>query len=153
MTPAAILSISMSFHRGHELCYGNGLPADNGEKNAPIPAVVCLAFATELALKANLLAEKAPSEGHSLLELFEKLDTETRRAVRSKCGLKAEDFDVELGAVSKAFVEWRYIYETPGYHSINLPFLQSLWSVLAELAEGAVRPNRSFKADAAGGAA
>ena len=153
MTPALILSISKSFHRGHELCYGNGLPSENGKQNALIPAVVCLAFATELALKAILLAKETPSDGHGLAQLFEKLDAETQALVRSRPEVKAEDFDAELRAVSKAFVEWRYIYETPGYHSINLPFLQSLWSVLGELAEQATRPNRSFKADAASGAA
>ena len=153
MTPAAILSISKSFHRGHELCYGNGLPAENGKRNALIPAVVCLAFAIELALKAILLAKGTPTDGHGLTALFEQLDPESQRLVRSGLELKAGDFDAELRAVSKVFVEWRYIYETPGYHSVNLPFLQLLWVTLGELAERAARPTRSFEADVPGGTA
>lgn len=153
MTPAGILSISKSFHRGHELCYGNGLPAENGKKNALIPAVVCLAFATELALKCMLLAKGIPSGGHDLAALFKKLDADTQDLVKTRAQLKAEDFDAELLAVSGAFVEWRYIYEKPGFHTINLPFLQSLCCVLGELAEGAARANRSLKPDGVRGAA
>lgn len=122
MTPASILSISQSFQRGHELCIGNGLSAENGKRNAPIPGIVCLAFAIELALKSLLLADKNQSGGHKLDELFGKLNPSAQAEVIRRVGLNEEAFLQELKTVANAFVDWRYIYETPGYHNINLPF-------------------------------
>ena len=139
MTPASILSISQTFQRGHALCFGNGLPADNGKSNALIPAVVCLAFATELALKAILLAEGNLSHGHKLDELFAKLQQRTQLLVMKKIGLEGGAFKANLAAVSNAFVDWRYIYEAPGSHSLNLPFMRSLCDVLSAVANQATR--------------
>ena len=139
MTPANILSQSRTFQRGYELCIGNGLPAENGKQNALIPGVVCMAFAIELAIKSLLLSDKNPSGGHKLNELFGKLNPAVRAEVIRQAGLSEQTFLHELQIAASAFVDWRYIYETPGLHSINLPFLESVWIPLAEIADRAAR--------------
>ena len=144
MTPASILSISQTFQRGHELYFGNGLPAENGKSNALIPAVFCLAFATELALKAILLAEGNLSYEHKLDKLFAKLQQRTQLLVMKEVSLEEGAFKANLSAVSNAFVEWRYIYEAPGYHSLNLPFMRSLCDVLSAVADQATRLKPPF---------
>ena len=139
MTPASILSQSLTFQHGSELCIGNGLPAENGKLNALIPGIVCLVFAIELAIKSLLLADKNPSGGHKLDELFGKLSPVVRAEVIRHVGLSEEAFIDELQIVANAFSDWRYIYEAPGLHSINLPFLQSVWIPLVELADRGAR--------------
>lgn len=126
MTPAATLSISRTFHRGYELCTGNGLPAENGQSNAIIPGIVCLAFSIELAFKSILLAVSKPTSGHKLDQLFQRLPAAEQHEVILESGVDTQSFHENLALVANAFVEWRYIYERPGAHSISEQFLQML---------------------------
>jgi hypothetical protein len=142
MTPASVLSISKEFHRGYELCFGNGLPADNGLKNALIPAVVCLAFSIELGLKSILLGCNKPSEGHKFVELFNKLPNEIKAEIESLVPSNGNEFSHRLAAVSNAFVEWRYIFEESGYHSIDIEFMLLLHRIITNIAERYVAEQR-----------
>ena len=135
MTPASVLSISKRFHRAFELCYGNGLPSNNGVSNAIVPAVVCLAFSIELGFKAILVGCGKPSEGHKFVELFEKLPDEIQAEIRRLVVGDDGDFENSLRPVSNAFVEWRYIFEETGSHSINVDFLSKLHDAVAQIAE------------------
>ena len=143
MTPASVLSASKSFHRGFELCYGNGLPANNGVSNAIVPAVVCLAFSIELGFKAILLGCKKPSDGHKFVELFGKLPSELRAEIERLVGGEDGGFLGSLELVSNAFVEWRYIFEEPGYHSIYIEFLSKLHDTVMQIAERFVSEQRA----------
>jgi hypothetical protein len=128
MTPASVLSISKEFHRGYELCFGNGLPADNGLKNALIPAI--------------LLGCNKPSEGHKFVELFNKLPNEIKAEIESLVPSNGNEFSHRLAAVSNAFVEWRYIFEESGYHSIDIEFMLLLHRIITNIAERYVAEQR-----------
>jgi len=143
MTPASVLSTSKDFHRAFELCYGNGLPANNGVSNAIVPAVVCLAFSIELGFKAILVGNGKPSEGHKFGELFEKLPVEIRAEIQRLVVGEDGGFESSLTLVSNAFVEWRYIFEEPGYHSIDVEFLSKLHDAVTQIAERYVSEQRA----------
>lgn len=143
MTPASVLSTSKNFHRAFELCYGNGLPANNGVSNAIVPAVVCLAFSIELGFKAILVGCGKPSEGHKFVELFGKLPVEIQVEIQRLVVGEDADFENNLTLVSNAFVEWRYIFEETGYHSINVDFLSKLHDAVTKIAERYVSEQRA----------
>ena len=133
MTPASILSVSKDFHRGFELCYGNGLRASNGVRNATVPAVVCLALSVELGFKAILAGLNKPSEGHKFVELFSKLSSDIKADIQHLVVGDENEFSSRLESVSNAFVEWRYIFEENGCHSIDLDFLVKLHSAVNQI--------------------
>ena len=143
MTPASVLSTSKSFHRGFELCYGNGLPANNGVLNAIVPAVVCLAFSIELGFKAILVGCEKPSDGHKFVELFAKLPCEIQDEIERLVDVENSSFKESLTLVSNAFVEWRYIFEEAGYHSIDIGYLSKLHAVITQIAERYVSEQRA----------
>jgi hypothetical protein len=143
MTPASVLSTSKDFYRGFELCYGNGLPANNGVKNAIVPAVVCLAFSIELGFKAILVGCNKPSEGHKFVELFNKLPAEIKTEIERLVVGDEDTFSCQLATVSNAFVEWRYIFEESGYISIDLEFLAKLHKAVTQIGEKHVRAQRA----------
>lgn len=143
MTPASVLSTSKNFHRAFELCYGNGLPANNGVLNPIVPAVVCLAFSIELGFKAILVGCGKPSEGHKFVELFGKLPLEIQVEIQRLVVGEDNGFESSLTLVSNAFVEWRYIFEEPGYHSIDVDFLSKLHDAVTQIAEKYVSEQRA----------
>jgi hypothetical protein len=143
MTPAAALSVAKQFHHAFELCRGNDVIALDGRLSPSIPVVVNIAFAIELALKATILSYGLVARGHELKVLFEGLNESDRTYIRSTSpAFDRERFDGGLCGVSKAFVEWRYSYEEPGFSSINLEFLLSLWDASSRLAEKKVLEQR-----------
>lgn len=115
--------MSSEFFRGHELCQGNGLPAEHGKRNALVPSIVCLAFSIELGLKAIILATKSSVKSHKLVELFNLLSDEDQNVVIRNAVYDNQRFDEQLSEVSNAFVEWRYIHEQTGLHGTSLQFL------------------------------
>lgn len=52
-------------------------------------------------------------------------------------------FESSLTLVSNAFVEWRYIFEEPGYHSIDVEFLSKLHDAVTQIAERYVSEQRA----------
>ena len=144
MTPAATLSVSRQFFRGYELCWGNGLPASNGEANALVPGVVCLAFSIELGLKAIILAAQGSAVGHKIENLFNLLSEDDQNIICRHTGCTREQFEHELSAVSNAFVEWRYIHEKPGFHSTSVQFLLALHAAIEMVAERNARAHRAL---------
>jgi hypothetical protein len=144
MTPAAALSVAKQFYHAFKLCRGNDVVALDGRLSPSIPAVVNIAFAIELALKATILSYGSTARGHELKVLFEGLAESDRTYIRSKMSaFDTERFNVGLCGVNKAFVEWRYGYEEPGYASISLEFLSSFWDATYKLAELKDRQQRS----------
>ena len=143
MTPASVHSLSKDFYLGFELCYGNGLPANNGVKGAIIPGIVCLAFSIELGLKAILVGCGKPSNGHKLIELFDKLPSEDKTEIERLTVGEDGEFSSKLSNVSNAFIEWRYIYEAPGYHSIDVEFMVKFHAAVSQVAEQYVSEQRA----------
>ena len=107
----------------------------DGKRNALIPGVVCLAFSVELGLKAVILAAQPSATGHKLEALFGLLTPEDQASVIQHSGYERQRFELELEAVSNAFVEWRYIHEKPGLQSISVQFLLLIRSAIEVLAE------------------
>jgi HEPN domain-containing protein len=142
MTPMSVLSVSQTFFRGFELCHGNGLPFDAGRPNAIIPSVVCLAFSVELALKAILLGTGDSARGHALDTLFSKLPPEIQTEIIQLTGIATSSFPEQLALAARAFVEWRYIYEQNGLHTVNTPFLLALREATAKVANRFVELQR-----------
>lgn len=118
-----IISISREFHRGYELCFGNGMPAKSGELNALIPAIVCLSFSIELALKANIYSKNPGLREHKLNELFNLLSNEDQESVINELPMSRKEFEKYLLKASNTFTEWRYLHERPGIHTPEIQFL------------------------------
>lgn len=144
MTPAGIHASSKSFHHAYELCYGNGLPANNGVPNAIVPGVVCLVFAIELGFKAILASDGISNKKiHPLVDLFERLSPDSKSEVIFESGVEGESFLENLKLVSSAFQEWRYIHEHRGIKSISMPFLEMLWTGVNIVASRRVERQRA----------
>lgn len=155
MSPWGIHSTAREFHRAFQLCYGNGLPAKHGVPNALVPGIVCLVFAIELGLKAVHASDGSPQSGHSLSMLFEKLSDDSKAQILSESGIEGQSFRENLAEVSNAFVEWRYVHEAPGSRSINVQFLEGVWSAVnavanrrADIERAAIRAARERKGEA-----
>ena len=87
------------------------------------PFVVNSTFSIELYLKIllTLAGRSNKACGHSLLDLYEKLPSDTKVAMLSAAKQAAKKYQVRVeqlsdlrnlvSALDKAFVEWRYLYE------------------------------------------
>jgi len=112
--------LSKSFLDGYYRCRGVGLDGylmpgrEDGPEatEAPIPAIVCLAFSVELGFKSILIAErKAPPRDHDLHRLFYLLSGQSQANIRESLSRYAKEFDSLLESMRTAFEDWRYIYE------------------------------------------
>lgn len=135
MTTAAAMAVAKEFHHAFELCQGNGFKSLDDRRRPTIPAVVNLAFAIELAMKAVLFCYSQAPRGHELVELFRQFPDADQAFVRGRVHYTAEEFDAGLDDVNKSFVEWRYVHEQRGLKSVSLQFLMVLWAAVCELAE------------------
>ncbi len=79
------------------------------------PTIANLAFACELYIKSLLKSAGETVSGHELEKLFSKLPDAKRDGIRIHykeiTGQKDDDLDSDIAGFSKAFVEWRYLYE------------------------------------------
>ncbi|GIX53794.1 hypothetical protein ACU6VJ_02070 [Sphaerotilus sulfidivorans] len=76
-----------------------------------VPAVVSTAFAVELYFKGIITLESGNTQGHNLSELFKRLSPESQAALAAGLELDRQIFNQKLEAISKVFVQWRYIFE------------------------------------------
>lgn len=127
MHPKHIFATAQTFRRAYVLCRGDGNAVQEGRTNEIIPAIVCLALAIELALKAHLALSVARPYGHKLDELFQELPPSDQDAVITAAGIEETSFRSNLTLAANAFVEWRYIYESARGKSIDELFLNWLW--------------------------
>ena len=77
-----------------------------------VPAIVCRVFSIELYFKAIVTLEGGSATGHKLDELYAQLSPNSQTAIRTRASLSEAELHQKLGEVSKAFVEWRYIFES-----------------------------------------
>jgi hypothetical protein len=110
----------------------------------PIPLVVCYAFASEVNLKLILLKYGTKVRGHKLKALYELLPSEIKVEIKSKVRIGDMVFDKELGRISEAFVEWRYVYESD-QKSLNLIFIGQFATEIQRIALRLVpQPPRTY---------
>lgn len=100
------------------------------------PAVVCAAFSAEVGIKELLAREGAPSNGHNLLLLFNKLKQPTRDSIIQRTGFPPDVFRANLSLAKDAFVEWRYVYEGGGEKLVNLNFMGALAGAIEAVSRG-----------------
>lgn len=101
-----------------------------------IPSIVLKAFSCELFMKSLVLSGDI-KKIHKLDELFNCLSDTDKCAIKSEVVNKMNgtirqyadgDFEVDLGKVANAFVDWRYFYEDT--RTINIDFLNILFDTL-----------------------
>jgi len=137
--PQHIKNTASSFLTAAERCFEKR-PLPSGQIQAPlVPAVVCAVFGIELSLKAIIAIEKGKATGHDLLKLFIKLTPQSKVSIAAALSLEEWALRQKIGAISSAFVEWRYIYERGSAH-IDLEFLQQFAKTTAQLLESLANP-------------
>ena len=107
--------LGMMFHengiRGGTTAYD----PDGRPISALCPMVVCYAFAAELYLKSLI---SKPIRGHELNTLYKAVPGPLRSAIASiylkRTGRNQAALRADLDAMSNAFAEWRYVFESDG---------------------------------------
>jgi hypothetical protein len=95
-----------------------------------LPAIVCGAFACEVAIKSLLELHGKTARGHDLLRLFKILPSHVQLQVFEGTCLTEDKFWQELERARCAFEEWRYFYEDRASFWVNVGFLGSLATVV-----------------------
>jgi uncharacterized protein YodC (DUF2158 family) len=122
--------------------------ADRFELAPVVPAVVCAAFAVELAFKAMLLIDQLQQpRGHDLVALFDKLPVASQQAVKQavqapsypRSASRTMFFREALDDIKTVFKDWRYAYEKPDM-SAGVTFIQELARASQAIAKGMTAP-------------
>ena len=146
----SIFDTGCSFHGAGIRCL-TSVPNDDGTVAMPTsPAITCYAFAAELYIKALLQSDGVNAKGHKLHLLYGRLAPEIKDRVFAKYvsllpGRTSEQFRVDLGQISNAFVDWRYIFEQS---DIAIPLHRLVafaWSLFSSIKD--VKPNWSVQRD------
>ena len=136
----------------HGLSYYRAYLKIKDDPETSNPSYVCLVFSIEIFLKCletrktyqkedsytdtivmyKVCDKPIPqSNKHDLKELFKKLSEETQETIKSAYKNECyRDFDEDLTAIAKGFMEWRYIYEGK-VEVIYVSALQNIGSFLA----------------------
>lgn len=130
-----------------EICEESGL-----SQSLPIPEYVNIAFACELYLKALLYSDSEIIKGHSLSDLFSRLDVAHRHRVSKILKIEEVQIMILLEQHSNLFRNMRYRFEYPQYSgsfSVPLQFFYLMVESLDELAQEiiSVEPYPSTNAD------
>lgn len=101
------------------------------------PMIVAYAFAAELYLKA---LTPRPIKTHRLNVLVGRLDQHTRKTIEATymaiSGRSPAELELDLRALSNAFVEWRYIYEGDGlqvHTNLLIAFVKAVFHSIRSL--------------------
>ena len=131
----------MLFHRASQRC--SEQRQITGEKYEMLvqPAIVSLAFAVELYLKAIILKGSGkPGRGHDLKELFGTIPSPDRADILAKfveIDLGEHDFQAELSDAALTFNSWRYAHEVISISS-RIIFLSRFAHALLRHGEGVI---------------
>ncbi|WKB56015.1 hypothetical protein [Eleftheria terrae] len=118
--------------------------AFRGDVPAGIPAVVCAAFAVELAFKGILLLERNEQwVGHDLDALFRVLSAETQQSVEAAVKVpgypripgRTMQFSEALRNIKTLFEDWRYAYEASDDMAADVTFVQQVAAAAHQIAE------------------
>ena len=80
-----------------------------------------------------------PKREHKLLNLFEMLSPSQQGQLIQHVRLGKGEFEKEIGRMSNAFAEWRYVYEYPELQ-ISLGFLDRLARAAQEVCTNVIGP-------------
>jgi hypothetical protein len=123
-----LLGTAIGFRMASERCFEQRPNGDGIIQVALVPAIVCIAFAAELALKGLLkvrgIEYPRGQPGHSLTVLFRLLPRDLQAIFLAD--LPIAEFDAKLSESSNAFVEWRYMFDQPPSLSVSPRFLANL---------------------------
>ena len=96
-----------------------------------ITALVCAALGIEIGLKALLASFGTnPKRGHNLRRLLDALPANIRSEIIDEVTSSYPDFDVQLANAEKAFVTWRYFYESEEQIGVNILFVGALGAAI-----------------------
>ena len=133
-TSEKLKQIAHGFITGAERCKEFRTKPDGTIESALIAGVVCQVFSIELLFKATLLKELGePVHGHELKKLYDRLSEESKQNLQRTLSLEKDLLEQKIDDVSKAFVKWRYIFESKTRGSLDIRFLDSLTSAAQEL--------------------
>ncbi|MHB8064340.1 MAG: hypothetical protein ACYDG2_17200 [Ruminiclostridium sp.] len=116
-----------------EICEESGSP-----QYLPIPEYVNIAFSCELYLKALLYRDDEIINGHSLLDLFSRLDVASRHRVSEILKIDEAQIKNLLEQHSNLFRNMRYRFEYPQYSgsfSVPLQFFYLMVESLDQLVQ------------------
>ncbi len=148
--PQQIKNTAFSFLLAADRCFEKR-PLPNGQFQVPIvPAIVCTAFGIELCLKAIITIEKGQETGHELLKLFIKLSPQSKEALATALSLEEKTLSQKIGSISRAFIDWRYIYEEQS-KSIDYQFMHQFSKAAAQLLDSLANPPLNTDAPPSGG--
>lgn len=107
---------AVGFHEAAQRSFEQRAHADGTVSFPVVPAIVSLAFACELYLKAlHALSTGKGRQGHRLNVLFAGLAQDHIEKIEGRfcerTGKSPADLRADLAAFGNAFVEWRYVYE------------------------------------------
>lgn len=99
-----------------------------------IPALICASLSVEIGLKAILRkCGIEPQREHDLSILLKKLPTDIYAQIKAETLKSYPDFDAQLENAKKAFVNWRYFYETENDMNINILFVGTLGAAVQKI--------------------
>ena len=105
----------------------------DGRAGHIIPIVTLYALGLETGIKAMLVREgKQPSKTHDLLELYEALQVDTRKGIRTearKHGIRAQGLLMEH---RNSLTEWRYREDT-GALPVDIAALDTVLRIVVEM--------------------
>lgn len=123
-TPKKMKQIAGGFITGADRCMEMRTKNDGTIESALLPGVVCKAFSIELFLKAKLLDEhKKLMRKHELKILYDNLSENSKKFLQQELSLSSEKLSEKVESISKAFVEWRYIFESEEEQSLDIQFM------------------------------
>ncbi len=142
----AMFNHAHAFATTSSYLYSKDLPSVPRNGVSAIPFVVNSAFAIELYLKTLGQLHNAPSRGHDLLDLFDKLPGPARAAIEKhlslakwQCGIATlEEYRKSIEELRGAFVDWRYLYESQNVNSIKFQPMIFAMEVLHETCKTAL---------------
>jgi hypothetical protein len=115
-----------TFRMAAERCLEMRQLPDGRIESPLVPAVVNLAFSSELYLKYIIAKEGVPRKGHELDKLFELLDPATQNEIINATSYNKDRFKEQLERHSNAFVDWRYLHDKDVSRNANIEFMKKL---------------------------
>ncbi len=92
-----------------------------------MPALICAAFGIEVGLKALLASFGVEQQReHNLRKLLNALPANVRSEIVADVTFSYPDYEVQLSNAERAFVVWRYFYESKEQIEVNILFVGAL---------------------------
>ncbi|WP_169792251.1 HEPN domain-containing protein [Pseudohongiella spirulinae] len=119
---------SQQFQAAFERCWNLNREFDLApEYILGMPALMCAALSIEIGLKSLLIESGTrPKKEHNLRLLLNALPPAIKAAIVDEVKAKYPDFQSQIANAEKAFVTWRYFYESEEHIEVNILFVGAL---------------------------